>query len=380
MKALSFHQPRAEQILRGDKTLDIRTWQVSYRGILAVHASSQRRDDRCRALGFEPQALAYGALIGAVKVTDIVALDEEAYQACRDQHLLDTPFPGEPCYGWRLANPRRFDAPIPCRGRMRLFDVGQVFQSAVGQAFQPAVGQAFQPGGGGQAFQPAVGQASQPGGGGQAFQPAVGQASQPGGGGQAFQPAVGQAFQPGGGGQAFQPAVGQASQPGGGGQARSLSHVEADPEHPFVLYAIPDGDGSYRVALYQWLSARSEQVGQASKPGKGALWSIELGGDPLRAVADHLLAALRANGHKATDLSRAAGVETPFYLDELTGLRLALILMAARPLTRHDRIEAIGLGVQAMSAEEAYYWFSKCSAGPDALRAQKALRILLADE
>ena len=49
-------------------------------------------------------------------------------------------------------------------------------------------------------------------------------------------------------------------------------------------------------------------------------------------------------------------------------------------LARHDRIEAIGQGVQAMGDEEAYYWFSKCSAGPDALRAQKALRILLAGE
>ncbi len=112
----------------------------------------------------------------------------------------------------------------------------------------------------------------------------------------------------------------------------------------------------------------------------GALWSVELGGDQLCSVADHLLAALRVNDYKATDLARAAGADEPFYLDELTGLRLALILMAVKPLTRHDRIEAIGQGVQAMSAEEAYYWFSKCSAGPDALRAQKALRILLAGE
>jgi len=33
-----------------------------------------------------------------------------------------------------------------------------------------------------------------------------------------------------------------------------------------------------------------------------------------------------------------------------------------------------------MSDEEAYYWFSKCSAGANVTRAQKALRILLTDE
>ena len=123
MKALSFYQPRAEQVVRGEKTLDVRSWQVSYRGPLTVHASSKRRDARCRALGFEPETLAYGALIGTVEVDDINPLDEEAYDLLRGQHLLDAPFPGAPCYGWYLTSPCRFEAPIPYRGRMRLFNV-----------------------------------------------------------------------------------------------------------------------------------------------------------------------------------------------------------------------------------------------------------------
>ena len=123
MKALSFHQPRAEQVVRGDKTVDIRSWRVNYRGPLAVHASSKRRDERCRSLGFEPDTLAYGALIGTVEVVDIFPLDEEGFEALRGQHLLDVPFPGAPCYGWQLAKPCRFEEPVPYRGRMRLFNV-----------------------------------------------------------------------------------------------------------------------------------------------------------------------------------------------------------------------------------------------------------------
>jgi hypothetical protein len=157
---------------------------------------------------------------------------------------------------------------------------------------------------------------------------------------------------------------------------------EPDPERPFALYAIPEGENGYRVALYQWVpTARNGLAGtppQSRAPG--ALWSVEVGGDPLRAVTDHLLTALRANDYKATALARATGGETPFYLDEPSGLRLALILMAVKPLSRHDRIEAIGQGVQLMSDEEAYYWFSKCSGGSGAVRAQRALRILLAEE
>ena len=340
MKALSFHQPRAEQIILGLKTVDVRTWQVQYRGPLAVHASSKRRDGRCRLLGFDPDALDYGALIGTVELTGIVPLDEATYEALRDEHLLDSPFPCSPCYAWRLADPQRFDAPIPCRGRMRLFNVDM--EKADEKGASPA-----------------------------------------------------------------------GRRPGRNAY-RTAPLPKPDPERPFVLYTIPDPGGGYRVALYQWLphnsksDARSNDFSRSSRLPPGtpdvrsddfsrsdvrsndfsrsgrlastAMWGIELGGDPLRAVADHLLNALRTNGYRATDLARAAGSDDPFYLDELTGVRLALILLAVKPLTRHDRIEAIGQGVQAMGDEEAYYWFSKCSAGPDALRAQKALRILLAGE
>jgi hypothetical protein len=344
MKALSFHQPRAEQIMRGLKTVDVRTWQVQHRGTLAVHASAQRRDDRCHALGFDPQALSYGALVGTVELTGITPLDEAAYEALRDRHLLDAPFPGSPCYAWHLANPARFAQPSPCRGHVRLFDA-HVGQDAILPSDVNVRQDAILPSG------------------------------------------------------------------VDVGQDAILSHrhtpyhtappPQPDPDRPFVLYTIPEAESGYRVALYQWLPHHNRTAGRSNDFSRsratevattstnrsddfsrspGAMWSIELGGDRLRAVADHLLNALRANGYKATGLARAAGDNTPFYLDELTGLRLALILLAVKPLTRHERIEAVGQGVQAMGDEEAYYWFSKCSAGPDALRAQKALRILLAGE
>ncbi len=284
MKALSFLQPRAEQVVRGEKTVDIRTWQVSYRGPLAVHASARRRDDRCRQLGFDPESLAYGALLGVVELVDVVPIDEAAYEALRDRHLSEGPYPGAPCYAWHFADPRQFPRPVPCRGRMGLFDVEV-------------------------------------------------------------------------GGEAL------ASQPA------------PDPERPFVLYTVPERDGGYQVVLVQWLVRNGERGVRAPM----AMWKVELGGAPLQAVADHLLQALRACGYRATDLARA-GQERPFYLDEPTGVRLALVLLAVKPLGRADRIEAVAEGIRAMGDEEAYYWFSKCSAGPDPRRAQRALRVLLAGE
>ena len=192
MKVLSFHQPRAEQIIQGLKTVDIRTWRVAHRGPLAVHASRTRRATRCRKLGFDPDALDYGAIIGTVTLADIVPLDEASYEALREQHQLDAPFPGSPCYAWHLADPRRLAAAMPCRGRRRLFDA----EVGTGQEAAP----------------PAI---------------HTEEASGP-----------------------------DARLTGSRRTRRIPYHAgplpEPDPERPFVLYTIP-GPGGYRVALYQWL-------------------------------------------------------------------------------------------------------------------------------
>ena len=105
---------------------------------------------------------------------------------------------------------------------------------------------------------------------------------------------------------------------------------------------------------------------------------MELGGDSLRAVADVVLEALRQNGYKPTDLS--ATRREPFHLDEQTGVRLGLVFLAVKRISKANRIEAISQGVRQMTAEELYYWYSKCTGGSAAERAQKALRVLLSDE
>jgi hypothetical protein len=148
-----------------------------------------------------------------------------------------------------------------------------------------------------------------------------------------------------------------------------------------VLYTLPDDRSAYRVVLYQWLLQRDDDAPERTQTnGRSAAntWKIEISGDTLRAVADPLIRTLQQNSYKATDLARR--LQTPFFLAEPSGLRLALIFLAVKPVSRHDRIEAIVNGIQSMSDEEAYYWFSKCSAGPVAQRAQRALRVLLAAE
>ena len=94
-------------------------------------------------------------------------------------------------------------------------------------------------------------------------------------------------------------------------------------------------------------------------------------------VLDSVLAALRESKLLRTAVS--AQRRKPLALAESAGVRLALVLLATAPLSKRERVASIQSGVQAMSTEEAYYWYAKCS-GKAAARGRRALRLLLADE
>lgn len=91
-------------------------------------------------------------------------------------------------------------------------------------------------------------------------------------------------------------------------------------------------------------------------------------------VVDTVVAAVRSAGHQPSVIafSRAK----PIALDEPSGVRLALVLIATQPVTKHDRVCTLVAGINAMSTEETYYWYAKCL-GPEASNARKALRTLL---
>ncbi|MHB8289262.1 MAG: DUF7680 family protein [Acidimicrobiales bacterium] len=94
-------------------------------------------------------------------------------------------------------------------------------------------------------------------------------------------------------------------------------------------------------------------------------------------VAETLHHALRESRQPRTALS--AGRRKPIALDESAGVRLALALIAAKPITKRSRREAILMGIAGISPEETYYWFAKMT-GPSGPRSCRALRILLADD
>ena len=94
-------------------------------------------------------------------------------------------------------------------------------------------------------------------------------------------------------------------------------------------------------------------------------------------IITSVLAALRESKLKPARLSPAR--KRPLKLSEPAGVRLALVILGTAPLSQRVRIAEVQEGVAAMSTEEAYYWYAKCT-GREGSRSRRALRLLLSDE
>ena len=105
---------------------------------------------------------------------------------------------------------------------------------------------------------------------------------------------------------------------------------------------------------------------------------IRVWGEPLLSVLDQVLATIRRAGYRSTDLGPKR--RAPFKIAEEDAVRLGLLFAALKPLRKHRRIEEVARAVASMEPEEAHYWFSKVTTGPEQGRIRRALRIMVSDE
>ena len=154
MKVLSLRQPWASLVVLGEKRWETRSWNISYRGPLFIHASKRfLRDDKdlCKSQPFREAIrrgypgwptidmtvgrLPLGAIIGVVKLTEIVSTNNVTSDPTADwvQRFGNTYcFPHKEIefgnyepnrYAWQFEHPVMFDQPIPCTGSLGLFDL-----------------------------------------------------------------------------------------------------------------------------------------------------------------------------------------------------------------------------------------------------------------
>lgn len=153
--------------------------------------------------------------------------------------------------------------------------------------------------------------------------------------------------------------------------------MPAKPRRHYELRVVPPERtgkrAGYGLALYQSRVRSSQRDDEHDMERIVQLW-----GDPLRSVMEPVLAAIKRAGYRATDIGPTR--RAPFQLSEEDAVRLGLLFQAVKPLRKTSRIESISEHVRSMEPEEVLYWFSKTASNSSANRAQRALRILMAEE
>lgn len=113
--ALGIQQPWAELILRGVKTIEIRSQGTQIRGPIYLYASKRLSTLPAALLAAEEHrldvaALPRGLLVGSVTIVDSQpATRHDAQAACLPPELLVNH------YGWRLTEPERLTEPVTVR-------------------------------------------------------------------------------------------------------------------------------------------------------------------------------------------------------------------------------------------------------------------------
>lgn len=122
-KCLSVSQPFAELIIKGKKTIELRSWNTSFRGEFLVHAPLKIRTSDCKRLGINPSMLTKGAIVGKANLYDVkLYKTKKEWQADQKYHFADCKFSCSR-YGFLLKSAKSFAIPIPYKGRLGFFDV-----------------------------------------------------------------------------------------------------------------------------------------------------------------------------------------------------------------------------------------------------------------
>lgn len=122
MKCLSVCQPFADLILSGIKTIELRNWNTRYRGDILIHAPQKIRHDDCKRLDINKTHIT-GAILGRARLADVkVYHDRDELRQDYAYHRAGAGFEGRR-YGFVLTGAKRFDEPIPYKGRLGLYDV-----------------------------------------------------------------------------------------------------------------------------------------------------------------------------------------------------------------------------------------------------------------
>ena len=125
MKCLSLKQPFADLLAHGEKTIESRKWNTSFRGEFLIHASKNIDIDSCERIDMDSNKFTIGAIIGSAFLYDIKEYNnQQEFENDRHKHfsLVTKYFEGYR-YGFLIRDAKMFKKPIPYPGKLRFFEI-----------------------------------------------------------------------------------------------------------------------------------------------------------------------------------------------------------------------------------------------------------------
>ena len=122
MKCLSVSQPFADLIISGKKTIEMRNWNTKFRGEILIHAPLKIRTNDCKRLKITKK-ITTGAIVGKVTIYDVKKYNSiKEIKNDKKFHFASQRLKNKQ-YGFMLKNAKQLRIPIPCKGKLGIFEV-----------------------------------------------------------------------------------------------------------------------------------------------------------------------------------------------------------------------------------------------------------------
>lgn len=123
MKALTIKEPWASLIIEEYKKYEFRSWKTNYRGKILIHSGMSVEKDMLSRFKDYDISINPGFIIGEATIVDCILVDEKFNNELRS---IDSVVYGRSnhaeTYAWKLENIVKYDKPIPCKGKLGLWN------------------------------------------------------------------------------------------------------------------------------------------------------------------------------------------------------------------------------------------------------------------
>lgn len=123
MKVLTIKEPWTSLIIEKYKKYEFRSWKTNYRGKMLIHAGLSVEKDMMKRFKDYDITVNPGFIIGEATLTNCIKVNNEFSDELRkiDNIVYGRSNHSED-YAWMLEDVIKYDKPIPCKGKLGLWN------------------------------------------------------------------------------------------------------------------------------------------------------------------------------------------------------------------------------------------------------------------